>query len=95
MTPAEEDARAEFDALTPMQQLVLEVLGARYRLGHELWTFTMNDALPKALKALEAGGYATKMPGIAQGTVRASLTDAGKRLVLDPGYVPPRPLNRR
>lgn len=85
-----EEARCqEFAGLTPTQQLVLEVLGSRLRLGHKIWTFTTSSALTRALKALAALGYVIPDSGILQGTVRASLTEAGQWLVLDPKYVPP------
>lgn len=81
--------RDEFEGLTPMQQLVLEVLGARLRLGHEVWTFTRSDALTKALRALAAAGYLGWKSGVVQGTALVWLTDAGRWLILDPQYVPP------
>jgi hypothetical protein len=34
------DGAVDFESLTPTQQLVLEVLAARHRLGHTTWTFT-------------------------------------------------------
>jgi hypothetical protein len=93
MTDAEATTEAarlnEFNALTPMQQLVLEVLGARLRLGHEVWTFTRSDALTKALRALAAVGYLGWKSGVVQGTALVWLTDAGRWLILDPQYVPP------
>lgn len=79
----------EFASLTPMQQLVLENLGSRLRLGHSVWTFTSSSALSRTLKTLEARGYVVHISGVVQGTVRASLTEAGQWLILDPAYVPP------
>lgn len=85
----EQTRRNEFNGLTPMQQLILENLGSRLRLGHEVWTFTSSQGLSKALKALAATGYLGWKSGVIQGTNLVWLTEAGRRLVLDPEYVPP------
>src|SRR4051812_6899631 len=85
----EQARRDEFNGLTPMQQLILEVLGSRLRLGHEVWTLTRSDALTKALRALARLGYLGWKSGVVQGTVLAWLTEAGQWLTLDPQYVPP------
>lgn len=86
---ADDERLVAFNALTPMQQLVLEALAGRHRLGHEIWTFQSNNSLSKALKALREKGYLETMGGVVQGTVRALLTQKGRDLVLDPGYTPP------
>lgn len=72
-----------------MQQLIMETLASRYRLGHNIWTFTMNNALPKALKGLESSGYVEVLSPTIQHTTRASLTEQGRWLILDKDYVPP------
>lgn len=86
---SEDERTVEFATLSPMQQLVMEVLASRYRLGHEIWTFTNSNALAKAFKALRERGYIETMSGVIQHTVRAMLTAKGRDLVLDPYYVPP------
>lgn len=73
--------------MTPTEDLVMEVLGARARLGESLWTFESRHR--KTLEKLESAGYVTVIHGIISGTVRASLTDKGKELVLDDLYVSP------
>lgn len=81
--------------ITPTQELVLEVLAARHRLGESLWTFTSNRAVTVALEALEAAELVNTMGGVVERTVRASLTDTGRDLMLTPGYrLPDRALRR-
>ena len=77
----------EYDTLPITQQLVLEVLAARTRLGEKLWTFPAGAQ--RALNLLESRGLVTQMHGTVERTVRASLTDAGRALALDPDYTPP------
>lgn len=72
---------------TPTEDLCLEVLAARYRLGERLWTF---DARHKrALRALAQRGLVNLIHGVLEGTVRAGLTDAGLPECLDPAYAAP------
>lgn len=73
--------------MTPTEDLVMDVLGARARLGEELWTFESRHR--RTLERLEEAGYVNVMHGIASGTVRASLTEKGKELVLSPLYTSP------
>lgn len=61
--------------LTPTEDLVVEVLVARYRLGEVLWTFDSN--VSKQVKSLEEKGIVNSMHGIVENTIRASFTDAG------------------
>lgn len=77
----------DVDNLPPTQYLVLEVLAARHRLGEQLWTFPASVA--PAIRALEQHGLVTLMNGIAPASIRALLTDEGRKHVLLPGYVPP------
>jgi hypothetical protein len=72
---------------TPTQDLILDVLGARYRLGENLWTF--DTRVRSALVDLETQGLVTTMHGTVEHSMRASLTDAGRERVLSPTYVPP------
>lgn len=61
--------------LTPTEDLVVEVLVARYRLGEVLWTF--DSKVSKQIKSLEKKGIVNSMHGIVENSVRASFTDAG------------------
>lgn len=63
------------DRLPPTQDLCMEVLAARYRLGEVLWTFDARCV--KALDALASRGWVVVMSGNVEHTVRASLTDKG------------------
>lgn len=75
--------------MTPTEELVMEVLAARYRLGEHLWTFSAGPTIYKAFRSLEAQGLIGWKGGITEKTCRAWLTDAGKTEMLDPEYVPP------
>ena len=73
--------------MTPTEDLCLEVLAARHRLGEIWWTFdTRHHA---ALKRLESRGLVSVMHGIIEKTIRARLTDAGRDETLSTSYVPP------
>lgn len=73
--------------LTPTQDLVMEVLAARYRLGETMWPF--DSKLRPQLRKLESHGLVTRMHGIVENTERASLTQAGIDMYVDEGYIPP------
>ena len=70
--------------LTPTEDLILEVLAARYRLGEQLWTFSSRHG--RALSSLESKGFIGLMGGIVEHTARAYLTDSGKREALSETY---------
>lgn len=61
--------------LTPTQDLILDVLAGRYRLGDTLWTF--DSRLSPAIDGLSDLGLVQPMHGTVHKTVRASLTEAG------------------
>lgn len=73
--------------LTPTEDLILEVLAARYRLGENLWTFDTSTR-PSALK-LESKGLINVTHGIVEKTYRASLTAAGMDMAISPTYTSP------
>lgn len=74
--------------LTPSEDLAIDVLLARYRLGENLWTFESRHK--KTLDKLAARGYVSVIHGIVEKTVRASLTELGKRKFFDGSrYVSP------
>lgn len=75
------------EELTPSEELFLEVLAARFRLGERLWTFSTKQQ--RTANKLESKGMISLMGGIIEKTFRASLTPAGKRASLDPEYTPP------
>lgn len=75
------------DHLTPTEDLILEVLIARHRLGENLWTF---DARHKrVIGSLADKGWVTPMHGMVENTVRASLTQAAIDKWVSDAYVPP------
>jgi hypothetical protein len=59
---------------TPTEELILDILVARYRLGDTLWTFESRNMA--ALRKLEARGLIETTSGVTENTIRASLTDA-------------------
>lgn len=74
-------------ALTPTEDLVVEVLVARHRLGESHWTF---DARHKrAIESLDSKGLVVPMSGTIERTVRAYLTIEGVTRYVSPRYVPP------
>lgn len=74
-------------ALTPSEDLAVEVLAARARLGETVWTFEARHT--PVLRRLGEKGLVNVISPIAQGTIRASLTDAGRELALSADYVAP------
>jgi hypothetical protein len=75
------------DNLTPTEELMGDVLAARFRLGENLWTF--NNRLLKTAMSMEDRGLITVMHGIVEKTFRASLTVKGKSVFLFDDYVTP------
>lgn len=59
--------------LTPTEQLILEVLIARFRLGESIWPFDLRNAA--ALRRLESRGLINRMGGNVENTERAWLTE--------------------
>lgn len=73
--------------LPPTEDLFMEVLAARARLGETWWTFGTNTR--KTAKSLEAKGLIDTMHGVVERTFRARLTDKGAKDVLASNYTPP------
>jgi hypothetical protein len=72
--------------LPPTEYLVMEVLGARRRLGERTWTFP--TSVRPALRRLEARDLIGWKSGIVENTCLAWLSLTGAKLWLLPGYVP-------
>jgi hypothetical protein len=82
---------AERDSLfsfTPTEELILDVLAARTRLGEKVWTFKSRQG--HALQLLTDKGLVFTMHGVTEATIRAGLTDEGKAQAFSDGYNPPR-----
>jgi hypothetical protein len=75
--------------MTPTQELVLEVLIARRRLGEQLWTFSNKSAIVAALKNLENKGLVWMMNGVVSHTIRAGLTEAAVAQYMSKPYFAP------
>lgn len=73
--------------MTPTQELLMEVLAARYRCGETLWTFDARHR--KQLEKLESIGMVSVMDGMVENTCRASLTEKGKAEWISDRYVSP------
>ncbi len=83
-SPAPENLR-----LTPTQDLVMEVLAARWREGWALWTFDARHR--RTLASLAALGLIHEKDGVVERTRLAWLTDRGRQAWrLDRPYSPPR-----
>ena len=66
---------------------MLEVLAARHRLGETHWTFPRSQS--RIAEALAAKGLVNWQGGVVSGTIRVTLTDAGKAACLSDTYVSP------
>lgn len=77
-----------YDRLPPLCQMVLEVLAARHRLGHNTWTFPQKQ-VTATMRRLEAAGLIGWKFGVMPGSILAWLTDEGRELVLLDDYTPP------
>jgi hypothetical protein len=75
------------DNLPPTQQLVLEVLAARARLGENAWTFP--SRLRPILRALEQADLIWWKHATIPHHCLAGLTEAGREAVLSAGYAVP------
>jgi hypothetical protein len=73
--------------LTPTEDLAMDVLVARWRLGENIWTFS--TAHKRVLEKLQSRGYVNVIHGVIENTIRAGLTELGRDLYLVPDYVPP------
>jgi hypothetical protein len=71
---------------TPTQELFLEVLVARWRLGDRMYTF--GPRLKKTARELQALGLVSFKSGTAgEGTILAWLTDEGELSQIKPDYM--------
>lgn len=74
--------------LTPTEDLILEVLVARHRLGEPFWPIPLRNT--KAINSLEAKGLVNDYGSATEGCVRVALTLKAKALWARPEtYVPP------
>lgn len=73
--------------MPPAELLILEVLAARYRLGEKVWTF--DTIYEETIYSLAEKGLVGEEHGITPRARLVWLTDEGKKMVLNPTYVPP------
>src|SRR5580704_13798904 len=73
--------------LTPTQELVLDVLAARARIGENAWTFTTR--VRPALEALSSAGLIWWKSAVIEGHYLAGLTDEGRAYALSASYSVP------
>lgn len=69
------------------QELIVEVLIARYRLGEMLWPFPTRAG--KSLQALTDKGIIGYQSASTEGSYNVWFTDEGKKRYLSFNYVPP------
>jgi len=74
-----------------IEELIMEVLIARWRLGENLWPFNQNKAIKQALDALEAKGWIWYKGGIVEGTYNVFLETSGVAANASPTYTPSNP----
>lgn len=75
--------------LTPTEQLLGELLAARYRLGEPFWPIKSSATTRRAANRLEKYGYVDLMHGQTERHFRAALTQAGIDRFTTRGYVSP------
>jgi len=80
-------AVADEVALTPTEELILDVLAARFRTGESVWTF--GSRTHAAAASLERKGLVALMAGQVERTYRASLTITGQKLCTSDTYSSP------
>ena len=73
--------------LTPTQRLILDQLGARERLGENLWH--LDSALARSITKLTTLSLISDWGHGAPGSIRVSLTDAGRALTMSEIYQSP------
>jgi len=69
---------------TPTEELVLEVLQARMRLGEKIWTF--DSRLGATVSRLEERGFVRHKHGVVENTLLAWLTPEGVALLFREKY---------
>lgn len=87
MTENEEEQGLKAIPLTPTEELVLEVLVARTRLGERIWPF--DSKVSRQVMSLENKGFVHSMSGNVERSIRAYLTDEAFATYLSFDYVPP------
>lgn len=77
----------DVDSLPPTQNLMLELLAARYRLGHTYWAFPKDQR--RIAEQLAKLGLVWWRSGPAPKVIEVRFTDAGEKLMLSHAYTPP------
>ena len=77
----------EIELLTPSEDLVLEVLAARYRLGEVVWTFELRHR--SAINRLINRSLVETHDSLIPKTIRVSLTATGKLGIFHKDYTAP------
>lgn len=75
--------------LTPTEDLIMEVLAARHRLGEPFWPILNSPTTSRAARHLEERGLIIRLHGNTPNTFRARLTTEGITQYTDPEYTPP------
>ena len=73
--------------MTPTEDLIGEVLAARFRLGETWWPFP--NATKPAASRMESAGLVDLTHGMVAGTYRARLTAKGLDVFISPTYQAP------
>lgn len=83
-------ALTEFD-LTPTEDLILEILVARHRLGEPFWPIKANSTTTRAIQRLSDSGLVEYRSGPSAGYTQTSLTDEGRKMYASSTYKAPNP----
>lgn len=76
--------------LTPTEELMMEVLAARTRMGECWWTFVSRPAIRRAANSLGKLGYVIEHSPQVERTLRLELTEKGRKRMMAPNYTDPR-----
>lgn len=77
--------------LTPTEDLILELLVARHRLGEVVWPIKANSTTTRAIQHLTDMGLVSYTSGPSMGYTLTSLTDEGVALYTQSSYKAPNP----
>lgn len=71
-------------SFTPTEELILDLLQARIRLGENIWNF--DSRLKPSIEKLQAKGLVNYKSGNVENTILAWPTDEGKILLFDGNF---------
>lgn len=80
----------ETEKLPPLERALFELIVARWRLGHSLWTIETDRHTTRALNSLASKGLIWTMHGTTPNTLRAGISELAAAVVgAATRYTPP------